>query len=141
MHKEIDLSEFKQIASGILYDFDSICRKHGIVYSITYGTLLGAVRHKGYIPWDDDIDIMMTRKEYNKFLSYGIGELEKNHKLLSLETTPEYESPLPKIIDTNTILHQLNHIPESIDLGVYIDIFLLDKVPINKNIRRILKSN
>lgn len=137
-NKTIDLACFKQLAGEILFDFDSICRKHNIKYSIAFGTLLGAVRHKGYIPWDDDIDIIITRDNYKKFLKVGVAELCENHKLLSIETEMEYASPLPKIIDTRTVLHQLGHIQESVELGVYIDVFVLDPTPSSKFQKKII---
>ncbi len=69
--RELSLDEIKSIELDMLVNFDRICRKNGIKYSITYGTLLGAIRHKGFIPWDDDIDVMMSRDEYEKFLKVG----------------------------------------------------------------------
>ncbi len=137
-NRTIDLACFKQLAGEILFDFDSVCRKHNIKYSIAYGTLLGAVRHKGYIPWDDDIDIMITRDNYEKFLKVGTTELCENHKLLSIETEMKYASPLPKIIDTRTVLHQLGHIQESVELGVYMDVFVLDPTPSSKFQRKVI---
>ncbi len=137
----IDLICFKELAKEILFDFDLICRKHNIKYSIAYGTLLGAVRHKGYIPWDDDIDIMITRDNYKKFLLVGVAELCENHKLLSVETEPEYASPLPKIIDTRTVLHQLGHIQESVELGIYMDVFVLDPTPSSRFQRKFIYKN
>ena len=59
----INNAQFKKIALEILIDFDNLCRKNNIKYSLAYGTLIGAIRHKGYIPWDDDIDVIMLREE------------------------------------------------------------------------------
>lgn len=67
--KEITDEESKQLLYGILVYFDKFCRDHNIAYSLGEGSLLGAVRHKGFIPWDDDIDILMTRADLEKFLS------------------------------------------------------------------------
>lgn len=65
MNKEETLKEVKKAELNILITVDDFCKKNNIKYSLAYGTLLGAVRHKGFIPWDDDIDIWMTRENYN----------------------------------------------------------------------------
>ena len=68
MMKELSLDEIKFISFELLCKIDSICRKNGFTYSLAYGTLLGAVRHNGFIPCDDDVDIMMPRADYNNFV-------------------------------------------------------------------------
>ena len=73
---EASLKEAQELMTTILKDIDSICRKNNINYWIESGTLLGAVRHKGFIPWDDDIDIGMLREDYNKFLEIANKELK-----------------------------------------------------------------
>ena len=128
---EISSDEIKKIALSILVDFDRVCNKHHLRYSLTYGTLLGAVRHKGFIPWDDDIDVMMPRSDFERFSYIADTELKNNHRLLSVNKDLRFGAPLPKIIDTNTVLHQVGHILEKMDLGVYIDIFILDRIPDN----------
>ena len=66
--KELTIEEHKKLALDILIDVADFCEKNGIRYFLAYGTLIGAIRHKGYIPWDDDIDIMIPRPDYDKFL-------------------------------------------------------------------------
>ena len=66
--RECGTEDIKRISLEILMEFDRVCRENGLVYSIAYGTLLGAVRHRGFIPWDDDIDVIMPRQDFEKFL-------------------------------------------------------------------------
>ena len=68
--KEIFLDELKKIELTILEEIDKICREQNIRYSLCGGTMLGAIRHGGFIPWDDDIDICMPRPDYNRFVEY-----------------------------------------------------------------------
>ena len=90
-----NLEELHKSLLEILDDFDTFCKESNIEYSLAYGTLLGAVRHKGFIPWDDDLDVMMTRENYNKFLS-----LFKNDEKYTLQKEqvdyPLYFSKLRK---------------------------------------------
>ena len=130
--REITTKEYKKIATELLDDFDKVCRVHNIRYSIAYGTLLGAVRHKGFIPWDDDIDVIIPRADYYKLLEVR-DELKENHQIVSIETNKKFTAPLAKLIDTYTILRQIGHAAEKIDLGVYVDIFVYDFIPENKD--------
>ena len=136
----ISLDEVKKIALEILVDFDRVCVKNGLRYSLAYGTLLGAVRHRGFIPWDDDIDIIMPREDYNLFSQIADIELKDKYKLISINTDNRFGNPLPKIIDTGTVLHQEGHMTEQMDLGIYIDLFIVDKVPKNCFKRKVLYS-
>ena len=74
--KKIDLKELQKIEFDILCEFDEFCQKHGLKYSLAFGSLIGAARHKGFIPWDDDIDVYMMREEYEKFVEL----IEKGEK-------------------------------------------------------------
>ena len=130
--KEITKEEQKQLILDILIDFDQVCRNNNIPYSLAYGTLLGAVRHKGFIPWDDDIDVIVTRDNYNKLIDILNVKLQNNHKFICVENTQGFSAPLGKIIDNTTILKQIGHYSDKIDLGVYIDVFVYDWIPVDK---------
>ena len=123
----INNAQFKKIALEILIDFDNLCRKNNIKYSLAYGTLIGAIRHKGYIPWDDDIDVIMLREEYEKFLKVK-EELKNEHTFISIETNSLYSASLAKIYNNNTVLTETMH-RDLCDIGVYIDVFVFDYVP------------
>ena len=87
--KKLTLDEVKKIQLEILAYIDSFCKKNNISYFINYGTLLGAVRHKGFIPWDDDIDISMDREHYNMFIE-KFNQDSSKYKILSLDTDKTY---------------------------------------------------
>lgn len=84
--EQLSLREIQLKVLELMVEFDALCRKYGIDYRVSGGTLLGAIRHKGFIPWDDDIDVMMLREEYDKFLeAAGQMELPENRKIVSLK--------------------------------------------------------
>lgn len=127
--KEINSEELKQIQIGLINEFDKICRENNLKYSAGGGTLLGAVRHKGFIPWDDDIDIVMLRDDYEKLLSLKFEN--DNYAVKSHRYCKDYYYPFAKMIDKRTVLLEKNR-PEN-TMGVYIDIFPLDYVKENDN--------
>lgn len=116
--------EYKKILLGILDEFDRFCQENNLTYFLAYGTLLGAVRHKGFIPWDDDIDVMMPRKDYEIFLQNykNIGK----YKLVNPSNTPGYYLTFSKLIDSSTTLTEKLY--KAIPIGAYIDIFPLDYI-------------
>lgn len=115
----------------MMVKFDEICKKNNIKYSLAGGTLLGAVRHKGFIPWDDDLDIMMSRKDYNKFLEIAQSELGKKYFVQTLNTEKHYGLPFAKIRENNTLF--LENMSKDVDInnGVFIDIFPYDNITDN----------
>ena len=124
--KKITLEEQKKIELDILKYTKKICDKNNLRYYLAGGTLLGAIRHKGFIPWDDDIDILMPRPDYEKF-----SEIMKNENNRYLLLTPEqddYYYLFNKLVDKNTILNEYWTNPIK-NMGVYIDIFPLDGFP------------
>lgn len=130
------LKDLQRTLLEILQDFADICKKYGFYYSICGGTALGAVRHGGFIPWDDDIDVFMLRKDYEKFLEIFKVELSEKYYLKSMETTPEIGMPITQLMKRGTIFRTTNSLPED-DTGVYIDICILDNAPDNIIIRTI----
>ncbi len=116
-----------------LLEFDRICKKHDIKYFLGGGTLLGAVRHQGMIPWDDDMDVMMLRDDYNKFLSVINDELDSSMFFQSCETDPEYHSVFTKIRlnGTKFVTRFSCRFPE-MHQGIFIDIFVHDHTSNNK---------
>jgi lipopolysaccharide cholinephosphotransferase len=108
----------------ILVEIDKICRKHDIKYWIDFGTLLGAVRHRGFIPWDDDIDVTMPTEDYHHFLEIAPKELPDHLFLQTKETDPTYRLLINKVRDKNS-LYITKHEDFSRDYnkGLYIDIF------------------
>lgn len=125
--KEIQLEELKSIEKNILCVFDLFCKENGIRYSLSGGTLIGAIRHKGFIPWDDDVDIMMNRDEYNRFIElYQKQNRNSRYKLITYETK-NYNYMFAKLVDTSTVLIEDYNKPVE-DMGVYIDLFPIDSL-------------
>lgn len=125
--RSIESDELKQIELDILTKIDHVCRKNNFCYSLCGGTLLGAIRHKGYIPWDDDIDIAMPRDDYDKFLNYCISnEKECGFRIVSTINDKRYAYLFAKACALNTIIEEENFNPNGADVGVYVDIFPID---------------
>ena len=115
---------------------DDVCKKNNIKYFLDCGTLLGAARHQGFIPWDDDIDILVDRQDYKKLLSL-LSNKKSQYRALSMYNTPEYHYLFAKLVDTETELIE-DYIPIK-GMGVFIDIFPLDHLPSNKVHRRFVQ--
>lgn len=123
--EKIELEELKRIELNVLNEIHAICAGEGLRYSLCGGTLLGAVRHGGFIPWDDDIDIFMPRPDYNKFLEI-CKTRETPFKVISSETNPKYGYLFAKAYDPRTIIREENGNRNDAELGVYVDIFPID---------------
>lgn len=129
-----NLKERQKIALDVLLFFKAFCQENDIHFFLAYGTLLGAVRHKGFIPWDDDVDVMMTRTEYNKLLS-NIGKMNHPYyKMISMHNDNRYFAPLAKLYDDRTLLKQEYGQDERVDYGIYIDLFIIDALPDDYNL-------
>lgn len=113
----------------MLVEVNRLCRKHELRYSLAYGTLLGAIRHKGFIPWDDDVDIWMPRRDLVKFREICKQELNSKFFYQSNETDKEYYLLFDKIRYNGTIFKETYYEDYNIHHGVYIDIFPIDNIP------------
>ena len=115
----------------ILQEIDSICKRHGIQYWLSSGTLIGAARHGGFIPWDDDLDIEMMREDYDRLMAVLPSELPPTMALQTHETDPNYFFYYAKIRDRRSLLVEGNNYDRMWkENGIYIDIFPLEKQPI-----------
>ena len=119
---ELSLEERKKIGLDILKDLDGICRSNGIKYFLAYGTLIGAVRHKGFIPWDDDIDIWVKIEEYEKLLEAL--KAQSKYEVISNLDSEYWQNSFSKLSDSSTIIidNGLNQ-NECLRRGVAVDIF------------------
>lgn len=126
--KALTMEEIKAIEYDILSEVASFCDSHGIQYYLVCGTLLGAIRHNGFIPWDDDIDIGMPRPDYERFIrEYTSPSLT----LHDFRRDPVYPYPFAKVSDPRTCLIETN-LETPAAMGVYIDIFPIDGMPENE---------
>ena len=133
MYNNFSLNDLQDRIYKIFVEFDRICRKHDIKYSMEGGTLLGAVKYKDFVPWDDDIDVIMLREEYNRFLKIAPSELPKQYFLQSYKNVPEFPLNYAKICDNDTLIYEYSysHIA-NMNHGVFIDIFPIDNVVTSK---------
>jgi len=125
-----DIKRLHEVELELLVEFDRVCRKHNILYSIDGGTLLGAVRHKGFIPWDDDADVIMNRSAYQKFLEVLDEELDKDRFYFQdMNRTSGYRWGYGKLRRKNTEFIRLNQEHMSYPQGIFLDVFVCDNVP------------
>ena len=121
--KEIGKEELKRIQLDILLSIHRFCEDKGLRYSLSSGSLLGAVRHKGYIPWDDDIDIMMPRPDYEKFRRLYNG-FNPYHTVQSYHNDDSYWFNYLKVYDNRTLF-----VEGASRNGVFVDVFVIDGLP------------
>lgn len=123
----------------ILKVFDKFCREHDLKYSLYAGSLLGAVRHKGFIPWDDDLDVCMERNEYDRFVALWEQLSPEGYILQNKENTPAYWQSFSKIRKAHTTFLQEDREAGKYHTGIFLDIFPLDRIPYGKLNRAVYK--
>lgn len=131
------LKEHQAVLLELLGEFDRICKKHNIPYTLFAGTALGAVRHKGFIPWDDDVDVVMLRADYDKFMEVAPKEVSEKYYVQS-EFSNHWPLHFSKLRKNNTTCLEKYHPKDpEIHQGIYIDLFPCDNASSNDLIRRI----
>lgn len=135
---ENQLDELKKANLELFQKFHDTCEENGIRYSMAYGTMLGAIRHKGYIPWDDDIDVVMLREDYNKLCSIMLDN--EKYYIRNRDTDKYCSLTFGKFTKKDTVLteFQTDGVPQK--YGIFIDIFPLDYMPNNKFVRNFRKT-
>lgn len=131
-----DLRKAQLLQLKIAKEIQRVCEENHIPVFIFAGTLLGAVRHKGFIPWDDDLDVAMLREDYDKFLQIAPKSLGEEFFLQNWETDPEYALPFSKVLLKNTHYTERNIGSAHIQDGIYVDIFVLDNVPRDEKLQK-----
>lgn len=124
----IDIRSIQMVMLEIMVQIDKLCKENGIRYVLDGGTMLGAVRHKGFIPWDDDMDIIMPRDDYLRFIKIAEEQLPPKYVFQCIENTPQYPYNFGKVRAVNTVFKEkmTGHLP--INHGIYVDVFPMDYV-------------
>lgn len=131
------LSHLQDVELMILKDFVTICEDNDIEYYLIYGTQIGAIRHQGFIPWDDDIDIILFREDYEKFLKVMEENPSEKYTIFDSRYNSEYFFQFGRISLNETYWAEYWDDQVSFKLGIHIDLFILDNLPDNKLKRRI----
>ena len=120
----------------LLEQVKKICKNHGLKYFADSGTLIGAIRHKGYIPWDDDIDLVMMRNDYNKFMEYAKTELEFPYFLQTVYTDKDIMRAHAQLRNSKTTGYMPYEKNRPYNKGIFIDIFPLDVIPEDPRLKK-----
>lgn len=140
--REMSMDEVKKVQFEMLQYAKKICDENDIKYYLAYGTLLGAVRHKGFIPWDDDIDISLMRSEYERFIKAVENDHHKYIRIVHMKNSKNYFGPYAMLVDTRTMINHFTLKEYLIDgLGVYIDVFPLDQFDDLELLKSMLKKS
>ncbi len=140
--RELSLQEIKEIELDILKVFHSFCVENNIRYFLSHGTLLGAIRYKGFIPWDDDVDVLVPREDYNRLLH--LFQDSEQYRLFSFAKNKNFRFPYAKLCDMSTLKEEFN-VDNGVKLGLDMDVFPLDAwdsdiVKAKQEVKRIKKA-
>ena len=124
--RELGLEEIQRASLAILEEIDRICAKQHLTYWLAYGTLIGAVRHHGFIPWDDDLDIMMPRADYEKLRRYFQKKYQGGLKLCTRADTDRYIYGIYRVVDPTYVFENTNEYELGYEGGAFIDIYPVD---------------
>lgn len=126
---EYDIKKVHEKILHIALALDKVCQEHHLTYYLWAGTMIGAVRHEGFIPWDDDMDIAMPREDYDKFIRHASEWMPAPYELVCTENDDSYPLPFAKIQDSSTTLIERAHLKYL--GGIYLDLFPIDGAPSN----------
>jgi len=132
-----NIEKLHQVDLGIVQEVVRICKENGLIYYMSGGTLLGAVRHNGFIPWDDDIDLAMPRDDYEAFLKIAPKHLPSNLQIVNYRTDRKYQYYITRIRDTETKVEEVRIGNDARYTNASIDIFPLDGTPNNLIMRKL----
>ena len=132
---EEELRGVREQELAVLREVDRLCAAHGLRYCLGYGTLLGAIRHKGFIPWDDDVDIAMPREDFDRLREICATELDGRFFYQSHYTDKNYYYPYDKIRVNGTVFREIFFADRDMHQGVFIDVFPVDHVPEDERLR------
>lgn len=131
------LPKVKQTELEILQIVHDFCLENNIKYSLAYGTMIGAIRHKGFIPWDDDIDIFMLREDYDRFINIWQQNHPEGYILENKDTNRKYTQSFTKIRKDNTTFLQKGEENVKYHTGIFIDVFPMDRIANNRFLQKI----
>lgn len=140
------LEKLHSVHLGLLQKLDEVCRKYDISYSVMFGTAIGTVRHQGFIPWDDDVDVVMMRDDYEKLKKLSRNDWGEEFSLTDPSDHAEYHHHIfPRLYKMNTIFDtagdcKCNSNNERIHVPIWLDIFLMDYVESREEIEQKLKK-
>lgn len=135
-----DLAALQEHLFEMYKDIETICQRHNLSVTLAFGNVIGAIRHGGWIPWDDDLDIYMPRADYDRFVRDYVYELSDKYVVYSLESTNGPIVRFSKVIDTTTVFSNAVEVSPPHCEGIFIDIFPLDDVPSSRLLHKSKKS-